>query len=127
MTPARLPEKRLAEAQKQISIAADAVEHADHVDDLLYAEALVEWVKEDITGTDGGDRPMTDGDPRHLDPAGDLAGLFESGEIDATVPDPDEREDLREWLDRAEAGEFGADPGVEATVRIVRSLLGEGS
>ena len=34
-------------------------------------------------------------------------------------------EDLREWLTRAESGEFGADPGVEATVRIVRALLDE--
>jgi hypothetical protein len=67
--------------------------------------------------------PTPDTDPRHLDPAGDLADLFESGELGATVDDDAEREELEEWLARAEAGEFGADPGVEATVRIVRSLL----
>lgn len=68
---------------------------------------------------------VPDSDPRHLDPAGDLASKFEDGALaDATVEDAD-REDLREWLERAEAGEFGADPGVEATVRIVRSLLDE--
>ena len=43
--------------------------------------------------------------------------------------DPDtsvDREQLREFLRRAEAGEFGrADPGLTATVRIVRSLLDE--
>ena len=67
--------------------------------------------------------PTPDADPRHLDPAGDLADLFESGDLAATVDDDADREELEEWLARAEAGEFGADPGVEATVRIVRSLL----
>jgi hypothetical protein len=70
--------------------------------------------------------PTPDTDPRHLDPAGDLADLFESGELGATVNDDADREELREWLARAEAGEFGADPGVEATARIVRSLLDDG-
>lgn len=71
----------------------------------------------------GAPGPTPDTDPRHLDPAGDLADLFESGELGATVDDDADREELEEWLARAEAGEFGADPGVEATVRIVRSLL----
>jgi hypothetical protein len=67
--------------------------------------------------------PTPDTDPRHLDPAGDLAALFESDDLAATVDDDADREELEEWLARAEAGEFGADPGVEATVRIVRALL----
>lgn len=73
------------------------------------------------------DKPgVPDSDPRHLDPAGDLASEFEDGALaDATLADDTDREDLREWLERAEAGEFGADPGVEAAVRIVRSLLDE--
>jgi hypothetical protein len=72
------------------------------------------------------DDGVPDSDPRHLDPAGDLADAFESGVLeDATVADEAAREDLREWLARAEAGEFGADPGVEATVRIARALLDE--
>ena len=32
-------------------------------------------------------------------------------------------EDLREFVERAEAGEFGADPGLQATVRIARVML----
>jgi len=67
--------------------------------------------------------PTPDTDPRHLDPAADLAELFESGDLAATVDDDADREELKEWLARAEAGEFGADPGVEATARIVRALL----
>jgi hypothetical protein len=72
--------------------------------------------------TDDGGTPDTD--PRHLDPAGDLAGLFEDGALaDATVEDAD-REELREFLDAVDAGEYDpADPGLEATVRIVRALL----
>lgn len=69
---------------------------------------------------------VPDTDPRHLDPAGDLAAEFEDGVLsNASVTEETEREDLREWLTRAESGEFGADPGVEATVRIVRALLDE--
>jgi len=30
---------------------------------------------------------------------------------------------MREFLDRVDAGEYDVDPGLEATVRIVRSLL----
>ena len=78
--------------------------------------------------TDGvDDEGVPDSDPRHLDPAGDLADLFESGDLQGAAVDGDaDREELEEWLARAEAGEFGADPGVEATARIVRSLLEDG-
>jgi hypothetical protein len=75
---------------------------------------------DDATDDEAG---IPDSDPRHLDPAGDLADLVESGELRMSVDDEADREQLREWLERAEAGEFGADPGVEATVRIVRALL----
>jgi hypothetical protein len=80
---------------------------------------------------DGRDEGRADGvpdtDPRHIDPAGDVADLFESGEMDVSLGDDTDREDLEEWLKRAESGEFGADPGVEATVRIVRALLDDTS
>jgi hypothetical protein len=66
---------------------------------------------------------VPDSDPRHIDPAGDVADLFESGEMDVSLGDDTDREELKEWLKRAESGEFGGDPGVEATVRIVRALL----
>lgn len=68
---------------------------------------------------------MNGGDPRHIDPAGDMANLFESGEIDAELTDESDREDLREFVERAESGEFDANPGLEAAVRIARSLLDE--
>jgi hypothetical protein len=76
--------------------------------------------------TDDGDADgVPETDPKHICPAGDLADLFESGQLGATVADDADREELREWLEQAEAGEFGADPGIKATVRIVRSLLEE--
>lgn len=81
-------------------------------------------MSDDEDGEDG----VPDTDPRHLDPAGDLASEFEDGALaDATLTGDADREELEEWLERAEAGEFGADPGVEATVRIVRALLDGGT
>ena len=67
---------------------------------------------------------VPDNDPRHLDPAGDIAGLVESEEFDIDLADDQAPEELREFIRRAEAGEFGpAAPGLEATVRNARSLL----
>jgi len=79
----------------------------------------------DDDGDDAADmQGVPDSDPRHLDPAGDLADAFESGNLaDAELDEDADREELQEFLQRAEAGEFGADPTVEAVVRIVRSLL----
>ena len=74
-------------------------------------------------GQDGDGVP--DSDPRHIDPAGDIADLVESGEFDIDLADDQDPEELREFIRRAEAGEFGADPGVEATVRIARAILDE--
>ena len=73
---------------------------------------------------DGESDGVPDSDPEHIDPAGDLAAAFEDGDLSAELVDTDDAEELREFVERAEAGEFGpADPGLEATVRIVRSLL----
>jgi len=75
---------------------------------------------------DTDDEPgVPDSDPRHLDPAGHMADLVESGTVDMQLDDDADREELREFLDRVDAGEFDVDPGLEATVRIVRSLLGD--
>ena len=75
--------------------------------------------------SDGADG-VPDNDPRHLDPAGDIADLVESGGFDIDLADDQDPEELREFIRRAEAGEFGpADPGVEATVRIARAILDE--
>jgi len=72
---------------------------------------------------DDTDAGVPDTDPRHLDPAGDLADLVESGEFDISLADDQDAEDLRAFLDAVDAGEIEADPATEATVRIVRSLL----
>ena len=73
--------------------------------------------------TDGNDG-VPDSDPQHIDPAGHMADLVESGEIDMELDGDQDVEQLREFVEKAEAGEFGpADPGLEATVRIVRTLL----
>ena len=67
--------------------------------------------------------PVPDSDPRHIDPAGDLADLVESGDLEIELDDEQDVDELRELVERAEAGEFDADPGLEATVRIARAML----
>jgi len=70
------------------------------------------------------DHGVPDTDPRHIDPAGDLADLVESGDLKLTLDDEQDVDELREFVEQAEAGEFGpADPALEATVRIARALL----
>ena len=79
-----------------------------------------------MNNDEDGSPGVPDSDPRHIDPAGDIADLFESGEIDVDGIDvQNDPEELREFVERAEAGEFDlrADPGLEATVRIVRTML----
>jgi len=67
---------------------------------------------------------VPDSDPRHLDPAGDIADLVESGESDIQLAEEQSKEELREFVRKADAGEFDpVDPGLEATVRIARALL----
>ncbi len=81
----------------------------------------------DVADSDDQDEPgVPDSDPRHIDPAGDVADLVESNEFDIELADDQDADELREFIERAEAGEFGdADPGLEATVRIARAILGE--
>lgn len=63
-------------------------------------------------------------DPRHLDPAGDFADFFEESDVSVSLDDDTDAEELREFVERAEAGELGpADPGLEAVVRITRAVL----
>ena len=66
---------------------------------------------------------VPDSDPRHLDPAGDLAELVESGDVPIQLADDQDADELREFLDAVERGDVPRDPGTEATVRIVRALL----
>jgi hypothetical protein len=71
------------------------------------------------------DAGVPESDPRHFDPAGDIADLVESGEFDIDLAEDQDAEELREFVRKAEAGEFDlrADPALEATVRIARALL----
>lgn len=82
-------------------------------------------VSETMTDKDEYDDPAAfpDTDPRHIDPAGNLAAMLESDEIDASLADDTDRGELEEFIKRAESGEFDADPGLEAAVRIARALL----
>ena len=74
----------------------------------------------------GDAEPVPESDPRHIDPAGGLADAVESGDLDLSLADDQDAEDLREFVDAAESGELGpADPGLEAQVRIARALLGD--
>ena len=67
-----------------------------------------------------------DTDPRHIDPAGDLADAVETGDLEVSLADDQDVDELREFVERAEAGEFDpVDPGLEAQVRIARSLLND--
>ena len=80
--------------------------------------------------TDSGDDDhaggVPDSDPRHLDPAGDLADAVESGDLDLELDERQDPEELRAFLDAVDRGEYDpVDPGLEATVRIVRALLAD--
>jgi hypothetical protein len=66
---------------------------------------------------------VPESDPRHIDPAGDLADAVEAGEFNIELAEEQSEEELRRFLAQVEAGEFEPDPGLEATVRIVRAIL----
>jgi len=90
------------------------------------ADRVDEWDElHDDTDGEPEDAGVPDSDPRHIDPAGDIADAVESGEFDIQLAEDQSREELEEFVRKAEAGEFDlrADPGLEATVRIVRSIL----
>jgi len=73
---------------------------------------------------DDPDEGVPDSDPRHLDPAGDVADAVEANVSDVDLDEDTDAEDLRAFIDAVESGEHGpADPGMEATVRIARALL----
>ncbi len=78
-----------------------------------------------MTDDDTEEGGVPDSDPRHIDPAGDIADAVESGEFNIQIAEEQSEEELREFVRKAEAGEFDlrADPALEATVRIARALL----
>jgi hypothetical protein len=67
--------------------------------------------------------PTPDSDPDHIDPAGDLADLLESGEIDVQLTADQDPGELREFIQHIENSDEPADPGTNATVRMARALL----
>lgn len=73
--------------------------------------------------TDAGGAPDTD--PRHLDPAGDLADLVESGELELSLTGDADREQLRAFIEAIETSDGPVDPGDEAIIRIARELLSD--
>ena len=69
---------------------------------------------------------VPDSDPRHIDPAGDLADAVESGDLDLELDEGQDPKELRAFLDAVDRGEFDpVDPGLEATVRIARAVLAD--
>ena len=77
---------------------------------------------EDVDGVEG----VPDSDPAHIDPAGDLADAVESGELEVSLANDQDADDLREFIDAAESGDLGpVTPDLEAQVRIARALLSD--
>jgi hypothetical protein len=66
-----------------------------------------------------------DSDPRHLDPAGKVADLVESGDVDIELADDQDVDELRDFIAEVESSDDPVDPGTVATVRIARALLEE--
>ncbi|MFD1572507.1 hypothetical protein [Halorubrum laminariae] len=70
--------------------------------------------------------PVPESDPQHIDPAGDLADAVENGDLDLSLDDDQDAEEIRAFVEAAESGELGpVDPGLEAQVRIARALLND--
>jgi hypothetical protein len=69
------------------------------------------------------DPGIPDSDPKHIDPAGDVADLLESGEADVQLSADQDPEELREFIQHIENSDKPADPGTHATVRMARALL----
>jgi len=69
-------------------------------------------------------RPVPESDPRHIDPASDLCDAVKSGDVDLSLADDQDAKDHQAFIDVVKSGELGpVDPGVEAQVRIARTLL----
>jgi hypothetical protein len=69
------------------------------------------------------DPGIPESDPKHIDPAGDVADLLESGDIDVQLSAEQDPEELREFIKTVENSDEPVDPGTNATVRMARALL----
>jgi hypothetical protein len=64
-----------------------------------------------------------DSDPDHLDPAGKVADLVESGDVEIELADDQDVDELRDFIETVEATDEMTDPGTNAMVRIARTML----
>jgi hypothetical protein len=69
------------------------------------------------------DPGIPDSDPTHIDPAGDVAELLESGDIDVQLSADQDPEELREFIESVENSDEPTDPGTNAAVRMARTIL----
>jgi hypothetical protein len=69
------------------------------------------------------DPGIPDSDPTHIDPAGDVADLLESGDIDVQLSGDQDPEELRDFIQRIENSDEPVDPGTNAAVRMARTIL----
>jgi hypothetical protein len=59
-----------------------------------------------------------------IDPAADVAELVENRSDDIQLADDQDPAELREFIERAESGEFGEiGPGLESQIRMVKAVL----
>jgi hypothetical protein len=69
------------------------------------------------------DPGIPDSDPTHIDPAGDVADLLESGELDIQLSADQDPDELREFIQNVENSDEPTDPGTNAAVRMARTIL----
>jgi hypothetical protein len=63
------------------------------------------------------------GDPKHIDPAGDVADLVESGKFEFELTEDQDTEGLRDFITTVENSDEPTDPGTNAAVRMARAIL----
>jgi len=67
---------------------------------------------------------VPDSDPGAIDPVGDLADLVENRSDDIELADDQDPAELREFIERAESGEFGEiGPALEGQISMVKAVL----
>jgi len=69
------------------------------------------------------DAGTPDSDPKHIDPAGHVADLLESGDVDIELSEDQDPKELREFIESVEESDEPTDPDTNATVRIARAML----
>jgi hypothetical protein len=69
------------------------------------------------------DTATPDSDPDHIDPAGDLASLIESDELNVQLSEEQDPDELREFIQQLEDSDKPTDAGTNAAVRLARAML----